>query len=181
MPPDKRSRATTFRSRSFAFVNLLVVAWLVMTFTHEVGHLLGGWIGGATLTDYDIVPWRLPYSVHHPDPHPQLTLWSGPVLGVIVPGLIAVLFRHRRLILIADFCLLANGVYLSLAWVAGDRLLDTPRLLSAGASPLVIALFCVLATVVGYVRFRRDCMKVLSRDCDQTGGPEANCQGPSEQ
>lgn len=135
-----------------------------MTFTHEVGHLVGGWIGGATLTDFDIIPWHLPYSVHHPDPHPLLTLWSGPVLGVIAPCTLAILFRHRWLVFVADFCLLANGIYLTLAWIAGDRLLDTPRLLSAGAPPLLIAMFCMLATGMGYVRFRRDCMDLLSPD-----------------
>lgn len=142
---------------------LIVASWFVMTFTHEVGHIIGGWLGGATLTEFDIAPWRLPYSVPHPDLHPLLTLWSGPVLGVMTPGILAVLIRQRWIVFIADFCLLANRAYLSLAWVAGDRLLDTPRLLDAGASPAGIAAFCLLATGVGYVRFRRDCTGLLTR------------------
>lgn len=141
---------------------LLVVSWLVMTLTHEAGHVIGGWMGGATLTDSDFLPWHLPYSIHHPDPHPLLTLWSGPLFGVVAPGMLAILFRHRWLVFVADFCLLANGVYLTLGWIAGDRLLDTPRLLSAGTSPLLLALFCILATGIGYVRFRRDCIDQLS-------------------
>lgn len=156
LAPHERTRVVSRSSRIVTFAFLLAASWFVVTFTHEIGHIVGGWIGGATLTDFDIAPWRLPYSVHHPDPHPLLTLWAGPVLGVVVPGLAALLFRRRWLVFIADFCLLANGGYLTLGWIAGDRLLDTPRLLHAGASPLVVAAFCILATGVGYVRFRRD-------------------------
>lgn len=149
-------------SRVFTLCVLIVVSWFVMTFTHEVGHIVGGWVGGATLIDFDLTPWQLPYSVHQPDPHPLLTLWSGPVLGVIAPALLAVLFRYQWIVFVADFCLLANGSYLGLAWIAGDRLLDTPRLLNAGASPVTVAIFCLSATGVGYARFRRDCVTLLT-------------------
>ena len=133
-----------------------------MTFTHESGHIIGGWIGGATLTDFDIAPWHLPFSLHNPDPYPLLTLWAGPILGVIVPALIAFLFRRWWLIFVADFCLLANGAYLALAWFAGDRFLDTPRLLDSGAFPITIAVYCALTIGIGYFRFRQDCLRMLS-------------------
>jgi hypothetical protein len=133
-----------------------------MTFTHEIGHMIGGWIGGATLTNFDIAPWRLPFSVHNPDPSPRLTLWAGPILGVVVPGLIALLFRHQWLVFVADFCLLANGGYLAIAWLSGDPFLDTPRLLEAGASPVTITIYCALTIGIGYLRFRRDCIDVLA-------------------
>ena len=51
-----------------SFVLLLVAAWCVMLLTHELGHVVAGWAGGATLVDADLAPWRLPYSVHQPDP-----------------------------------------------------------------------------------------------------------------
>ena len=141
---------------------LLVASWVVMTFTHETGHILGGWIGGATLTDYDVAPWHLPYSLHSPDPHPLLTLWSGPILGALAPALLAVAVRHVWFRFVADFCLIANGAYLALAWVAGDRLLDTPRLLEAGTSPISVVVFCAVTIGIGYVRFRRDCIIILA-------------------
>ncbi len=141
---------------------MLVTCWVVMTFTHETGHMIGGWVGGATLTDFDIAPWRLPFSLHNPDPYPLLTLWAGPVLGVLVPVIVAILVRHRWTIFIADFCMLANGCYLMLAWFAGDRFLDTPRLLDSGASPIAIAVYCALTIGIGYFRFRQDCLLMLS-------------------
>lgn len=137
------------------------MSWVAMTTTHELGHLVGGWIGGATLTDVDLAPWRLPYSVHQPDPYPLLTLWSGPVLGIAAPLIVASISRWRPAIFIADFCLLANGSYLALAWISGDRLLDTARLLDAGTPPWSLAVFCGLTVVIGYLRFRGTCAAVL--------------------
>ena len=144
------------------FGALLVASWCVMVFTHEAGHLVGGWLGGATLVEADLRPWRLPYSIHRPDPRPLMTLWSGPVLGVAMPVSAALTARHRWAWFVADFCVLANGVYLTVAWGSGDRFLDTPRLLNAGAHPATIALFCVATIAIGYVRFRVDCRRVIS-------------------
>jgi len=150
------------RRRWIFFLLMLIGSWLVMTWTHELGHLLGGWVGGATLTDFDLAPWRLPFSLHAPDPYPLVTLWSGPVLGVLFPLLIAICLRRSWAWFVADFCILANGVYLVLAWVSGDRFLDTPRLLDAGAHPATLAVFCTVTIAVGYVRFRSDCANFLA-------------------
>ncbi|MEM8672024.1 MAG: hypothetical protein AAGG48_31195 [Planctomycetota bacterium] len=147
-----------------------------MTFMHECGHIAGGMACGATLTDVDLAPWRLPYSLHSPDPHPLVTLWAGPLLGIAVPLVIAWIIRKRWAWFIADFCLLANGVYLALAWLSGDRFLDTPRLLAAGAPPVTIVLYCALAIGLGYIGFRSDCMYYLAPDskkgkAEETEGP----------
>lgn len=141
---------------------MLCVSWVVMTFTHEFGHLIGGWSGGARLLDFDVVPWRLPYSLHDPDPNPKLTLWSGPLIGIAVPMVIAAIVRRRPVWFVADFCLVANGTYLALAWLSGDRFLDTPRMLDAGTHPAWIATYCILTISVGYIRFRADCIAILS-------------------
>lgn len=147
--------------RFIRFAILLLAAWCVMTFTHEAGHVIGGWLSGGRLQAADLRPWRLPYSFFEPDPHPLITLWSGPLLGAFLPLVPALLVRRTWMWFIADFCLLANGAYLVTAWFSGDRLLDTPRLLQAGASPASIALYCAVTVGVGYVRFRRDCIRML--------------------
>lgn len=152
----------SLRKRVSTFAGLLALSWCVMTLTHEVGHLIGGWLGGATLQDCDLVPWRLPYSLHQPDPHPLLTLWSGPVLGVLIPLGASWLVGGMVFRFVADFCLLANGSYLATAWWSADRFLDTPRLLEAGSGSLSIGIYCAVTISVGYIRFRNDCVKVLS-------------------
>lgn len=151
-------------SRISQLLGLLLVSWCVMTLTHELGHLLGGWLGGGTLQAVELAPWRLPYSFFEPDPHPLITLWSGPLLGVLLP-LICALIAHRAWVwLIAHFCLLANGVYLAAAWYTGDQHLDTARLLENGASPISLIVFCVITIGWGYSGFRRSCAAMLARD-----------------
>jgi hypothetical protein len=89
-------------------------------------------------------------------------VWCGPLLGVIVPVMIALVLRQQWMWFLADFCVLANGAYLAGAWISGDRYLDTPRLFAAGAWPLSVAVYCVVTIGIGYFRFRRDCIDVLS-------------------
>ena len=145
-----------------ASTGLLVASWATMAFTHECGHLLGGAISGATLKEFDVAPWRLPYSLHAPDPHPLITLWGGPLFGIAAPLAVAAVIRTRWAWFIADFCLLANGAYLALAWFSGDRFLDTQRLLDADAHPAAIGAYCAATLLIGYVRFRRDCIDLLT-------------------
>ncbi len=138
-----------------------------MTFVHELGHIACGYACGGTLIDADLFPWHLPYSFFDPDPYPLVTLWGGPVLGVIVPVSIAILFRANWIWFIANFCVLANGLYIATAWVTGDRYLDTPKLLENGAHPLSIGLYCLLTIVPGYLGFRRSCVLVLTEAVDR--------------
>ncbi len=137
-----------------------------MTLTHELGHLVIGWGCGGTLRAADLRPWRLPYSIFDPNPRPLLTLWGGPVLGVLFPLASALLMRRPSAWFVAYFCLLANGVYLSAAWLSGDRFLDTSQLLEHGAHPAVVVLYCVLTIGFGYAGFRRHCLRVLSSPAD---------------
>jgi hypothetical protein len=147
--------------RIVKFVVLILMAWCVMTFTHEIGHVICGWASGGKLKRADLLPWRLPYSFFDPDPHPLITLWGGLICGAILPLLLAVLIRRDWMWLIAHFCLLANGVYVATAWVSGDGFLDTPRLLAHGADPVAIALYCLLTIGVGYIGFRRQVLDVF--------------------
>lgn len=134
---------------------LFLLAWCVMTFTHELGHLLGGWVSGGSLKHAELRPWKLPHSHFAPDPHPLVTLWSGPIVGVLLPVAVAAVVGRKWCWFVAQFCMLANGVYLALAWLSGDEWLDTPRLLAAGASPWTIVIYCLATIGIGYACFRR--------------------------
>ncbi len=165
------------RNRYAKFGLLLVASWCVMTFTHEMGHVVGGWASGGTLREAHLAPWELPYSTFEPDPRPLVTLWCGPVLGALVPLALAAVVRRHGAWFIAYFCLLANGSYLAIAWATGDNLLDTPKLLAHGAHPATIVTYCLLAIGVGYVGFRRQCIRILSPSRgeapEQCGGNKA--------
>jgi hypothetical protein len=144
------------------FLLLLVASWVVMTFTHEMGHIIGGTCCGGTLQSADLMPWRLPYSIFEPDPFPLVTLWAGLILGVLLPVAVAMIVNRDWMWFIANFCVLANGAYIAAAWLSGDRYLDTPKLLEHGASPISIAVYCVLTIGFGYLGFRRSCIVALT-------------------
>lgn len=146
---------------------LLLVSWVVMTFTHEAGHLIGGWSCGATLQAVDLWPWRMPYSMFEPDPLPLVTLWSGPLLGVLIPVGVAAYLRQDWVWFVAYFCLLANGLYLAAAGYSGERYLDTQRLLAHGASPITIGVYCVVTIGLGYLGFRRSLRQLLFISTDE--------------
>ena len=143
------------------FVLLLVASWVVMTFTHEMGHIIGGKCCGGSLKSADLWPWHLPYSIFEPDPFPLVTLWAGLIIGVLAPVFIATIVQRDWMWFIANFCVLANGSYIATAWFSGDRYLDTPKLLEHGSSPISIAVYCLLTIGFGYVGFRRSCIAAL--------------------
>lgn len=144
-------------------VALVAASWCVMVVTHELGHLIAGWAGGGTLQRADLAPWTLPYSVFDPDPRPLLTLWGGPVAGVLIPLLIAAMVRRQWIWFIAWFCVLANGAYLALAWVSNEPTLDAARLLRHGAHPATIAAYCFVTIIPGYLGLRRMCFRIMAR------------------
>lgn len=148
--------------RTAHLLGLLIVSWCVMLMTHELGHIFGGWLSGARLKDYDLRPWRLPYSIHDPDPHPLVTLWSGPIFGALAPLAAALVFRRAWTRLIAHFCILANGAYLAAAWFSGDQYLDTTRMLEKGSHPFWLVLFCLVTIPVGYVGLRNACIEIVN-------------------
>ena len=146
-----------------------------MTFTHEMGHILGGWCCGGTLADADLLPWRLPYSFFKPDPHPLITLWCGPILGIITPLTIAALINRMPYWFIAYFCMLANGVYIAAGWFSGDSYLDTTQLFAHGASRWSVLVYCAVSITVGYLGFRKAFLAILvngkdNRPVEVTGG-----------
>lgn len=75
-----------------------------MTFTHEIGHIIGGTCCGGSLKSADLLPWRLPYSIFEPDPIPLVTLWAGLIIGVLAPVAIAMILQREWMWFIANFC-----------------------------------------------------------------------------
>ena len=148
------------RNRPVRFALLLLASWVTMTQLHELGHIVAGQCCGGTLVSFDLTPWHLPYSLFEPDPFPLVTLWSGPVLGSGAPLAVALVVKRPWMWFIAHFCLLANGSYLTIAWITGDSHLDTTKLLEHGAHPICIGLFCGITIGIGYLGFRHSCREV---------------------
>jgi hypothetical protein len=81
---------------------------------------------------------------------------------------------------IANFCVLANGAYIATAWFSGDRYLDTPKMLEHGASPITIAVYCILTIGFGYVGFRRSCISALAMPARLNNGNPQTVDEPSD-
>src|SRR6056297_1954309 len=138
------------------------IGWTVMTITHELGHVAGGWLSGAHLTQLELCPGGLPFSIYHPDPYPLATLWAGPGLGCAIPLVGWLLMPHRCVAFVAAFCLIANGSYLLLGLVADGRELDTAKILAAGCPVWLVVLLASPVTLAGYIWIRSCSIAQLS-------------------
>lgn len=132
-----------------------------MTVTHEMGHVIAGWLNGAKLHHLELRPWHLPHSQMVDDRFPLWTVIAGPMLGTILPIAIAIPLRNRSLWLVAWFCLVANGLYLLLGLFSSGMELDTNKMIRLGASDGLVAIISIAMTALGYWQFRRACIEFL--------------------
>ena len=139
-------------------------AWGTMCLTHEIGHVLFGLVGGATLVDLQLQPWRLPHSFFVGDADPLATLWGGFIVGCTVPLLVAACVRRPACWFVAWFCLLANGAYLLLGYFSSDAELDSAKLICAGARAAELVAATVIMLPLGYLKFRQACVGLISGD-----------------
>jgi hypothetical protein len=100
------------------FGSLLGASWLGMQIVHELGHVLGAWATGGTVTHVELKPWTISRTDVSPNPRPLVVAWAGPLFGVLLPvGLWLAARAARRtwdylLRYFAGFCLVANGAYI---------------------------------------------------------------------
>lgn len=98
----------------------LVFSWLYMQWTHEAGHIIAGLASGATLEHVSFDPRSFSQTRFSSNPKPLITVWGGPMLGVLIgagfPLLSACWHQSWRLVFlcIASFILIANGLYIGL-------------------------------------------------------------------
>ncbi len=147
-------------------VNVLLLwllwGWSVMMLTHELGHVAGGLAGGGVLVVLELRPWHLPYSFFQPDPHPAITLWSGPLAGCVIPLLAALGWNRPAVWFVAWFCVVSNAAYLLLGYFSGDPELDSTKMLATGTHPAVLVIVAATLLGLGYYRFRACCKSLFS-------------------
>jgi hypothetical protein len=116
--------------------------WLAMMVFHELGHVCGALATGGTVTGVSIPLLGFSRTDVWPNPWPRVEVWCGPIVGGLLPLVIAGALRRTRIrsfaVAFAGWCLIANGAYIGLGWIyhagdAGDLLrLSTPRWLMVG-------------------------------------------------
>jgi hypothetical protein len=103
----------------------LILCWLGMQAVHELGHVLGAWGGGETVSKVVLHPLVISRTDASHDRHPLLVVWSGPILGSLLPLAVLGITRLLRSGLFylfqffAGFCLVANGGYVGVGSFGG--------------------------------------------------------------
>ncbi|WP_139228397.1 hypothetical protein [Planctomicrobium piriforme] len=76
------------------WVGLVAVCWLGMQIVHESGHVLAAWATGGSVVAVDLHPLHISRTDVRPNPWPRVVIWSGPIWGVLTPGVMWLLARR---------------------------------------------------------------------------------------
>ncbi|MCC6683135.1 MAG: hypothetical protein IT445_19740 [Phycisphaeraceae bacterium] len=124
---------------------LAMCSWMGMMAVHELGHVIGASATGGKVRCVVWHPLKFSQTVVDPNPKPLLEVWSGPICGIVLPLIAAVVARWLWLRIgylftfFAGFCLLANGAYLGIG--VFDRVGDAGDLLWYGTPSWVLMVF----------------------------------------
>ena len=128
-------------------------SWLGMQAIHESGHVLGACVTGGRVDRVVLYPLTLSRTDLAHNPSPLVVVWAGPIIGVVVPLLIWAVAATGRLSgafvlrFFAGFCLLANGLYISVG--SFGRVGDAGEMLRHGSEPWQLWLFGAISAPVG--------------------------------
>ncbi len=132
------------------------LSWLLMLAAHESGHVLNGWLSGATLDAVHLPLVGFSRTDFAVNPHPLFVAWGGACWGGALPPAIFLAARcfaaKRHLYLLAwfaGFCLIANGAYLfggAIITGGGD---DAGVILQHGGARWQLLGFGVVAVAAG--------------------------------
>jgi hypothetical protein len=124
-----------------------------MMATHELGHVLAVWAGGGIVDHVILHPFALSQTVIRRNPHPLAAVWAGPVVGCLLPlvlaGVVAA-WRPRLNYLMhffAGFCLIANGAYIGIGAFEGVG--DAGQMLTHGTPFWVLPAFGLITAISG--------------------------------
>ena len=126
---------------------------LGMQVVHEVGHVLAAWASGEEVHRLVLHPLAISRTDTSHDRHPLLVVWGGPLLGVLLPLAALVVTRWVRFRwfylfqFFAGFCLIANGVCLSVG--SFDGVGDAGDLLRYGAPRWQLIVFGLVTAPAG--------------------------------
>lgn len=98
----------------------LPLCWLLMLAAHEIGHVLSAALSGGSVTKVVLHPVAISRTDVDPNPQPLLVVWAGPIVGVLLPVVVWLIFRVWASAIAflgrfwAGFCLIANGAYIGI-------------------------------------------------------------------
>jgi hypothetical protein len=96
----------------------LPLCWLGMMAVHEFGHVVGAVGTGGKVERVVLHPLAISRTDVSPNPRPLFVVWAGPIVGILLPLALFIVFKAAKIPLtyllqfFAGFCLIANGAYI---------------------------------------------------------------------
>lgn len=140
-------------------VTILAYSWFLMMAVHEAGHILAAWGTGGIVQEIKLRPLAISRTDIHPNPSRLLVVWSGPVVGALLPLLALGIapMKHpailRHAMFFAGFCLIANGTYIAAG--SFDQVGDCKVMLQEGSPQWTLLLFGAITVPAGFWHWHR--------------------------
>lgn len=134
-------------------ITFVAFSWLAMQAVHELGHVIGAWATGAVVSKVALHPLIFSRTDLNENPHPLAVVWSGPIVGAVLPLLAYLLAKVCRFPgaylfrFFAGFCLIANGAYI--AFGPGTGPADTGIMMRYSSPRWLMVLFGLLTAPLG--------------------------------
>ncbi len=129
--------------------------WLAFMAIHELGHVLAAISTGGSVAKVIVHPLAISRTEISPNPHPSITVWAGPIIGVLLPLMIWALFWKFQWSgdylarFFAGFCLIANGAYVGIG--SFERIGDAGDMMKHGATIWFLWLFGIITVPTGFL------------------------------
>ena len=126
---------------------------------HELGHVVAAKLTGGTVTNIIVHPLAISRTDVSPNLNPLAVVWTGPVLGVLLPLLFWAAFWRLKIPgdylarFFAGFCLIANGAYIGLGSFEGIG--DAGDMLKNGSPIWTLWLFGIVTVPTGFLMWHR--------------------------
>ena len=133
--------------------------WLAFMATHELGHIVAGFLTGGSVNKVVIHPFAISRTDVSPNPNPLAVVWAGPIIGTLLPLLIWQTFLRLKLPadslprFFAGFCLIANGAYISIG--AFDHVGDAGDMIKNGSPMWLLWIFGAFTIPTGFLLWHR--------------------------
>ena len=133
--------------------------WLAFMAFHELGHVIAGFSTGGSVTKVVVHPFSISRTDVSPNPCPLVTVWAGPIIGVLIPIFLWGAFWKFRIQVdylarfFAGFCLIANGAYISIG--SFEKIGDAGDMMKHGSPTWLLWLFGIITVPVGFLFWHR--------------------------
>jgi Peptidase M50B-like len=139
-------------------LSTILLSWLLMQVVHEFGHMAAAWLSGGRVIHVVLHPLAISRTDVHPNPHPSIVVWGGPLMSALLPLAVALVFAlvhlsNGFLWFFAGFCLIANGAYIGFG--SFQRIGDCGEMIRNGTPIWLLWLFGGIAIPFGLFLWSR--------------------------